>query len=159
MQKLRLTLNVSVLALIMAVTAVGCGKLNKYTPYKTALVALTKAYEKAGDKIQEVNTKEEAIAVFKTLAQVQDKSNPVIIKYHEKFPELNDPKSEDYPESLKGEGEKFKKAMQGFFKKVKGATNLRPFQNDKKVASAMNEVVNSIKQLGKKLNQLKKKNA
>jgi hypothetical protein len=159
MQKLRLTLNVSVLALIVAVTAVGCGKLNKYTPYKTALVALTKAYEKAGDQIQKVDTKEEAIGVFKTLAKVQEKSNPVIIKYHENFPELRDPKSEDYPESLKGEGEKFKKAMQGFFKKVMGATNLRPFQNDKKVAAALEEVTKSIKQLGKKLNQLKKKDA
>jgi hypothetical protein len=147
---------ISMVAFMVALTAVSCGKLNKYTPYKASAEALAKAYETATKAIKKADTKQEVAGIFKSLALAHEKSSPVIIKYQEMFPELRDKNHKDYPEEMKETAGRFEKAMKDFIKTSQTSSNLRPFQNDKDVEAAVNEWTKELEQLNAKLEQLRK---
>ncbi len=147
---------VVLVAFMVALAAVSCGKVDKYTPYKGAIAGLTKAYETASGAMKKADTKQEIKGIFKSLAAAHEKSSPVIIKYHKMFPELQNVKGEDYPESLDGVLENYVMSMKDFTKIVQTSSNLRPFQNDQEVAAALKEWTDELEQLNKKMNQISK---
>lgn len=139
----------AVVSILCIAVASGCSYLNKYAPYKLALKGLSKAYETAIAAAERADEPKEVAGILNTLAAAHEKSNPAFEEMWRQFPELMDPKSDKFPETLKEDQESLKENMQKFvetFKKTPRLNNMR----DK-------EAVNAAKRWTESLMDLKKR--
>ncbi len=125
-----------VVPLICLALIAGCSYFNKYGPYKLTLNGLDKAYAAATAELKKADTPEQVAKVFNTLAAMHEKTNPAIAEMWKQFPELLDPQSPAYPETLKETASGLKATTRGFISTVKNTPKI----NNMRDAKAMEAV-------------------
>lgn len=110
---------------------IGCSYFNKYGPYKLTLKGINKAYITATAELKKAEDAEKVAMVFNTLAEMHEKSNPAIGEMWKKFPELLDPQSPRYPETLRETASELKAATQDFVATVKNTPKINTMKDPK----------------------------